>query len=157
MPDLVLIDGGVGQLNAAMAALDSLGLDLPIAALAKREELVWLPAASEPLRLDSSDPAHLVLRETRDEAHRFAVSRHRSRRSKRTLSTQLLAVPGHRTGPGPRVAQPLRVGSRSPTGDGRMSCNVRSDHGSERHLWQSPPRRRVVCRRLLNEELGIRN
>jgi excinuclease ABC subunit C len=98
MPDLVLIDGGVGQLNAAMAAVDSLGLDLPIAALAKREELVWLPAASEPLRLDTSDPAHLVLRETRDEAHRFAVSRHRARRSKRTLSTQLLAVPG--IGPG---------------------------------------------------------
>jgi excinuclease ABC subunit C len=98
MPDLVLIDGGVGQLNAAMAALDSLGLDLPIAALAKREEKIWLPAASEPLRLDTSDPAHLVLRESRDEAHRFAITRHRSRRSKRTLSSQLLAVPG--IGPG---------------------------------------------------------
>ena len=109
MPDLVLIDGGVGQLNAAMAAVDSLGLDLPIAALAKREELVWLPAASEPLRLDASDPAHLVLRETRDEAHRFAVSRHRARRSKRTLSTQLLAVPG--IGPGRARALLNRFGS----------------------------------------------
>ena len=109
MPDLVLIDGGVGQLNAAMAAIDSLGLDLPIAALAKREELVWLPAASEPLRLDPSDPAHLVLRETRDEAHRFAVSRHRARRSKRTLSTQLLAVPG--IGPGRARALLNRFGS----------------------------------------------
>jgi excinuclease ABC subunit C len=109
MPDLVLIDGGVGQLNAAMAALDSLGLDLPVAALAKREELVWLPSASEPLRLDSSDPAHLVLRETRDEAHRFAVSRHRSRRSKRTLSTQLLAVPG--IGPGRARSLLNRFGS----------------------------------------------
>jgi excinuclease ABC subunit C len=109
LPDLVLIDGGVGQLNAAMAALDSLGLDLPIAALAKREELVWLPAASEPLRLESSDPAHLVLRETRDEAHRFAVSRHRSRRSKRTLSSQLLAVPG--IGPGRTRALLNRFGS----------------------------------------------
>ena len=109
LPDLVLIDGGVGQLNAAMAAVDSLGLDLPIAALAKREELVWLPAASEPLRLDSSDPAHLVLRETRDEAHRFAVSRHRARRSKRTLSTQLLAVPG--IGPGRARALLNRFGS----------------------------------------------
>ncbi len=109
MPDLVLIDGGVGQLNAAMAAVDSLGLDLPIAALAKREELVWLPAASEPLRLDTSDPAHLVLRETRDEAHRFAISRHRARRSKRTLSTQLLAVPG--IGPGRARALLSRFGS----------------------------------------------
>jgi len=109
LPDLVLIDGGVGQLNAAMAALDSLGLDLPIAALAKREEEIWLPAASEPLRLDKGDPAHLVLRETRDEAHRFAVSRHRSRRSKRTLSSQLLAVPG--IGPGRTRALLNRFGS----------------------------------------------
>jgi excinuclease ABC subunit C len=94
MPDLVLIDGGVGQLNAATAAIDALGLELPVAALAKREELVWLPTSSDPLRLDASDPAHLVLREARDEAHRFAISRHRSRRSKRTLASQLLAVPG---------------------------------------------------------------
>ncbi len=109
MPDLVLIDGGVGQLNAAMAALDSLELDLPLAALAKREEEVWLPTASEPLRLDPSDPAHLVLRETRDEAHRFAISRHRSRRSKRTLASQLLAVPG--IGPGRAKSLLTRFGS----------------------------------------------
>ncbi len=108
-PDLVLIDGGVGQLNSAMAALDSLGLDLPIAALAKREEELWLPAASEPLRMDRSDPAHLVLRETRDEAHRFAVSRHRARRSKKTLSSQLLSVPG--VGPGRTRALLHRFGS----------------------------------------------
>jgi len=94
LPNLVLIDGGVGQLNAAMAALDALGLELPLAALAKREEEVWLPASAEPLRLDPSDPAHLVLREVRDEAHRFALRRHRGRRGRRTLSSQLLAVPG---------------------------------------------------------------
>ena len=94
LPDLVLIDGGVGQLNAAMAALDALELDLPLAALAKREEEVWLPSAAEPVRLDPSDPAHLVLREARDEAHRFAVKRHRSRRRKKTLSSELLNVPG---------------------------------------------------------------
>jgi len=109
MPDLVLIDGGVGQLNAAMAALDSLELDLPLAAIAKREELVWLPSAAEPLRLDRSDPAHLVLREIRDEAHRFAISRHRSRRSKRTLASQLLALPG--IGPGRARALLNRFGS----------------------------------------------
>jgi excinuclease ABC subunit C len=94
MPDLVLIDGGVGQLNAAMAALDTLGVDIPLAAIAKREELVWLPGSSEPLRLDHSEPAHLVLRRARDEAHRFAVSRHRGRRRKRTLATELINVPG---------------------------------------------------------------
>jgi excinuclease ABC subunit C len=109
MPDLVLIDGGVGQLNAAMAALDSLGLDLPLAALAKREEEIWMPAASEPLALDRSDPAHLVLQESRDEAHRFAVSRHRSRRGKRTLASQLLAVPG--IGPGRARSLLSRFGS----------------------------------------------
>jgi excinuclease ABC subunit C len=98
MPDLVLIDGGVGQLNAAMAALDTLEVELPLAAIAKREELVWLPGSAEPLRLDRSDPAHLVLRQARDEAHRFAVSRHRGRRRKRTLATELIRVPG--VGPG---------------------------------------------------------
>ncbi len=94
LPDLVLVDGGVGQLNAAMAALATLDLELPVAAIAKREELVWLPGSSEPLRLDFSDPAHLVLRRARDEAHRFAVSRHRRRRRKRTLATELLNIPG---------------------------------------------------------------
>ena len=109
MPDLVLIDGGVGQLNAAMAALDSLAIDLPLAALAKREEEVWLPTAAEPMNLERSDPAHLVLREARDEAHRFAISRHRSRRKKRTLSTELLQIPG--IGPGRAKALLSRFGS----------------------------------------------
>jgi excinuclease ABC subunit C len=109
LPDLVLIDGGVGQLNAAMAALDALGVDLPLAALAKREEQVWLPESGEPLRIDRSDPAHLVLRQVRDEAHRFAVSRHRRRRSKRTIATELINVPGIGPGRARRLLQ--RFGS----------------------------------------------
>lgn len=109
MPDLVLIDGGLGQLNAAMAALDTLGIDLPLAALAKREEAVWLPGASEALLLDRSDPAHLVLRQIRDEAHRFAVAAHRRRRRKKTLATELLNVPG--IGPGRARALLHRFGS----------------------------------------------
>ena len=109
MPDLVLIDGGVGQLNAAMAALDLLELELPIAGLAKREEELWLPGASESLRLDPSDPAHLVLRQARDEAHRFAITRHRKRRSKRTLATELINVPG--IGPGRAKALLTQFGS----------------------------------------------
>jgi excinuclease ABC subunit C len=134
LPDLVLIDGGVGQLNAALAALDSLGLDVPIAALAKRQELVWLPGEPEPFRLDASDPAHLVLRESRDEAHRFAVSRHRSRRSKRTLSSQLLAVPG--IGPGRTRALLNRFGSVR----GVQQATVEELQGAlgprlGRHLW----------------------
>ncbi len=98
LPGLVLVDGGVGQLNAARAAVAAVGLDLPMAALAKREELVYLPERSEPLELDRSDPAHLVLRQVRDEAHRFAVSRHRRRRRRATLATELLEIPG--IGPG---------------------------------------------------------
>jgi excinuclease ABC subunit C len=109
LPDLVLIDGGVGQLNAAMAALDALGLELPLAALAKREELIWLPGSSDPLALDRSDPAHLVLRQARDEAHRFAVSRHHRRRRRTTLSSELLKVSG--IGPGRTTALLKRFGS----------------------------------------------
>jgi excinuclease ABC subunit C len=111
MPELVLIDGGVGQLNSAMAAIDTLGIELAVAAIAKREELIWLPGSSEPLRLDRSDPAHLVLRQARDEAHRFAVSRHRRRRRKRTLATELINVPG--IGPGRATALLKRFGSVS--------------------------------------------
>jgi excinuclease ABC subunit C len=84
-------------------------VELPIAALAKREESIWRPGSSEPLRLDRSDPAHLVLRQARDEAHRFAVSRHRRRRKKRTLSSELLGVPG--IGPGRAQALLKRFGS----------------------------------------------
>ncbi|MCD4749213.1 MAG: excinuclease ABC subunit UvrC [Thermoanaerobaculales bacterium] len=94
LPDLVLIDGGLGQLNAAMAAIDALGLDLLVGALAKRDEEIWLPGASEGLRPDAHDPAHQVLRQARDEAHRFAVSRHRRRRRRKTLASELLNIPG---------------------------------------------------------------
>lgn len=109
LPDLVLIDGGSGQLNAAMAALDALGLELGLAALAKREELLHLPGRTEPLGLDPSDPAHLVFRRIRDEAHRFAVSRHRRRRRRRNVATELLEIPG--IGPGRARALLTRFGS----------------------------------------------
>ena len=109
LPGLVLVDGGVGQLNAAMAAVDALGLDLALAALAKREELVYLPGRGEPLVLDRHDPAHLVLRQVRDEAHRFAVSRLRRRRRATTLTSEVLKVPG--VGPGRAKALLTRFGS----------------------------------------------
>jgi excinuclease ABC subunit C len=135
LPDLVLIDGGVGQLNAAMAAVDSLDLDLPLAGLAKREEEVWLPGAREPLRLDPSEPAHLVLRQVRDEAHRFAVSRHRRRRRKKTLATELLNVPG--VGPGRARALLKRFGSvrgvqRATVDELRSALGPRLGQ----HVWQ---------------------
>lgn len=89
-PDLILIDGGRGQLNAALAALAKLGIeDVPIAGLAKREEEIYLPHLEEPIRLARTDPGLQLLQMIRDETHRFAVSSHRRRRTKRTLRSEL--------------------------------------------------------------------
>ncbi|MFA5140841.1 MAG: excinuclease ABC subunit UvrC [Elusimicrobiota bacterium] len=81
-PDLVLLDGGKGQLHAAELALSSLGIALPLASLAKQEEEVFLPERAEPVRLDRSRPALRLLQRLRDEAHRFAISYHRLRRKR---------------------------------------------------------------------------
>ena len=95
MPDLILIDGGRGQLNAALEALSKLGIEeTPIAGLAKREEEIYLADHPEPLRLARTDPGLRLLQEIRDESHRFALSRHRRRRSARTLKSQLDDLPG---------------------------------------------------------------
>ncbi|HJW10032.1 MAG TPA: excinuclease ABC subunit UvrC [Holophagaceae bacterium] len=94
-PDLVLIDGGLGQLHAAEDALRDLGLDhLERASLAKKEELVFRPGSSEPLRIPKSSPVLQLLQRTRDEAHRFAITYHRALRAKRTLQTELTQIPG---------------------------------------------------------------
>ena len=90
LPDMILIDGGRGQLNAALAALNKLGLDdILIAGLAKREEEIYVPDREEPIRLERRDPALQLLQMTRDETHRFSVSSHRRRRSKRMLHSAL--------------------------------------------------------------------
>lgn len=95
LPDLILIDGGRGQLNAALTALNKLGIEeLTIAGLAKREEEVYLPDREEPLRLDRHDPALQLLQMVRDETHRFAVSSHRRRRAKRVLHSELDDIRG---------------------------------------------------------------
>jgi excinuclease ABC subunit C len=95
LPDLILIDGGRGQLNAALAALNKLGVEeIPIAGLAKREEEIYVPDRDEPIRLDKHDPALQLLQMVRDETHRFAVSSHRRRRRKRTLHSELDDLPG---------------------------------------------------------------
>jgi len=94
MPDLVLIDGGRGQLQAALTALDRLGLDPPTVGLAKREEEIWVPGRPDPVRLSRKDPALQLVQHARDEAHRFAVSRHRQRRGKRMRQTSLTEIPG---------------------------------------------------------------
>jgi len=95
LPDLVLIDGGKGQLGAAQEALLELGMsDIAIAALAKREEEVFLPNRSTPVILDRGQRALHVLQRMRNEAHRFAVSYNRTLRRKRTLTSDLGDVPG---------------------------------------------------------------
>jgi excinuclease ABC subunit C len=94
-PDLIVIDGGKGQLEAAYEALESLGLANLIAiGLAKKEELVFVRDQPEPIALASDAPALLLLERIRDEAHRFAITFHRVSRSKRTITSELDAVPG---------------------------------------------------------------
>jgi excinuclease ABC subunit C len=85
LPDLIVIDGGRGQLSAAKGVLDELGLRIPTVALSKREEEVWVPGLSVPLPLDRKSKATLFLQEIRDEAHRFAITYNRNLRKKAVL------------------------------------------------------------------------
>jgi excinuclease ABC subunit C len=95
LPDLVVIDGGKGQLNAAHTALEALGLGaLPLISLAKREEEIFVVGRSESLRLPRRSPALRVLQQARDEAHRFAITFQRKRRTTRTITSELLRIPG---------------------------------------------------------------
>jgi excinuclease ABC subunit C len=94
-PDLILIDGGKGQLSAAYAALEELGLaNLVAIGIAKKEELLYTRDRSDPIALAAHDPALLLVQRIRDEAHRFAVSFHRRARSMRDLRSELDHVPG---------------------------------------------------------------
>jgi excinuclease ABC subunit C len=96
MPSLVLIDGGLGQLHAAAEALESLQIiNQPLAAIAKREEIIYVYGQEdEPVVLDHHSPVLHVVQQIRDEAHRFAVTFHRKRRQMRDRSTELLSIPG---------------------------------------------------------------
>jgi excinuclease ABC subunit C len=80
LPDLVVVDGGKGQLSAAVAALEDAGADVDVVSLAKQREEVFVPGRREPLPLPADDPGSLLLQRIRDEAHRFAVTYHRQRR-----------------------------------------------------------------------------
>ncbi len=95
LPDLVLIDGGLGQLGAAAEALDELGLgELPLASLAKREEILHVRGREGPVVLDHAAPALQLMQAVRDEAHRFAVKFHRKRRAQRTIASELNEIRG---------------------------------------------------------------
>src|SRR2546428_189895 len=94
-PDLVLIDGGKGQLTAAYAALEELGLaNLVAVGIAKKEELLYTRDRADPIALAATDPALLLVQRIRDEAHRFAVTFHRRARAMRDLRSELDHVPG---------------------------------------------------------------
>jgi excinuclease ABC subunit C len=96
LPDLVLIDGGIGQLHAAAEALERLGIiNQPLASIAKREEILYLLGREdEPVVLDHHSPALHLVQQIRDEAHRFAVTFHRRRRGNRELASELLNISG---------------------------------------------------------------
>ena len=111
LPGLILIDGGIGQLNAAAQALEKLEIiNQPVASIAKREEIIYvLGQEDEPVVLERHSPILHLVQQIRDETHRFAVGFHRQRRSARTIHTELVDIPGI----GERTAQKLlrRFGS----------------------------------------------
>jgi excinuclease ABC subunit C len=103
LPDLAVIDGGKGQLGAARAALDALGItSIGLISLAKRDEEIFMPGRSDPVRLPRRSPALRMLQQARDEAHRFAVTFQRQKRAARTITSELLKIPG--VGPAKRRA-----------------------------------------------------
>jgi excinuclease ABC subunit C len=104
-PSLILIDGGLGQLHAAYAALEEIGVTLqPLASIAKREEIIYVYGQEhEPVVLDRRSPVLHLMQKIRDESHRFAVTYHRKRREMRDRDSELLAIPGV----GPRTRQRL--------------------------------------------------
>ncbi|MFN0158056.1 MAG: excinuclease ABC subunit UvrC [Bacteroidota bacterium] len=94
LPDLIMVDGGKGQLSSAVEVLTKLGIDQPIIGLAKRLEEVFLPDKSEPEMIPKTSSGLRLLQQIRDEAHRFAITFHRTLRSKRTLQTELDLIEG---------------------------------------------------------------
>ncbi|MCX7764851.1 MAG: excinuclease ABC subunit UvrC [Bacteroidia bacterium] len=94
LPDLLLIDGGKGQLSAAIEAMREIGLEVPVFALAKKKEEIFAPHQSEPIYIDKRSPVLRLLQHIRDETHATAVGFHRQRREAAALRTTLLSIPG---------------------------------------------------------------
>lgn len=95
LPDLILVDGGKGQLSSAVAALEKAGTPhIPIAGLAKRLDEAFLPGISEPYNIPRTSAGLKLLQRIRDEAHRFAITHHRKQRKKRTIASELDEIPG---------------------------------------------------------------
>ncbi len=111
LPDLLIVDGGKGQLGMAVEVLEHFGLQdqVPVVGLAKRYEEIFMPDRRIPIRFDPSAPAILLMRRIRDEAHRFAITYHRQRRRKVGLASQIDEIPG--IGPVKRKALLKHLGS----------------------------------------------
>jgi excinuclease ABC subunit C len=109
LPDLLVIDGGRGQVSAAAAVLDAAGLAIPLVGLAKEREELWPRDASSPILLPATDPGLRLLQRLRDEAHRFAIGYHRTLRSRAATASRLDGIRG--LGPTKRKALLRRFGS----------------------------------------------
>ena len=108
-PSLVVIDGGKGQLGAAQRAMREAGVDVPMIGLAKKQEEVFVPGRSEPILLPEDSPGLRLLQQVRDEAHRFALRHHRSRRGRGMTASAMDSLPG--VGPARRRAILRHFGS----------------------------------------------
>ena len=127
VPDLVVIDGGKGQLSAALAAMQA--FDLPrvaVIALAKRDEEVFVPDRAEPIVLSRHSPGLQLLQRIRDEAHRFALGFHRQRRDAKARESIFDTLPGVGPGAPAGAAAPLRLGRALP---GRLAGRARGRAG----------------------------
>lgn len=111
LPDLLLIDGGKGQLSRAAAVLEKYNLtdQIPVAGLAKQHEEIFLPQRSDPINLPERSQGLFLLQRVRDEAHRFAITTHRRQRAKSGLASRLDSIPG--VGPARRKALLMKFGS----------------------------------------------
>jgi len=138
LPELLIVDGGKGQLSAVQPVLEALGTpEIALAALAKRNEEIFLPERSEPLRLSRRDPALRLLQRIRNEAHRFAIGYSRKLRGRRTIRTELEGIPG--VGPARQRVLLARFGSVK---------GIRA--ADEEELASVPGVSRVLARRVLS-------
>lgn len=136
-PDLLLIDGGLGQVNAARVVLDELGLEIPVLGLAKREESLFWPGRREPLRLPLRDAGLQMLQRLRDEAHRFAVQYNRQRRGSKVTRSALDEIEGV----GPKRKQSLLL---------HFGSVARLKTASREELAQVPGLNRPTAERIYN-------
>ena len=136
-PNLLLVDGGKGQLGVAVRVLEELGLeDIAVASLAKRFEEVYLPGSPDPVRIPRDSEALYLLQQVRDEAHRFAITYHRKLRDKKMTKSILDDVPGL----GPTAPEPPAEGVRL----GEAPPRAHRDELRALSLAARPGRRRPV-------------